>query len=50
MTLYAVTGTFIILDTDRDRVFSKYHPSGNITYFSEGLASTGERRTFEKDR
>ena len=50
MNLHAVTGTFVILDTDRDRVFSKYYPQGNIPYFSEGLASTGERGTFEKDR
>ena len=46
LTLYAVTA-FIILDTDGNRVISKYYRQENNPS-SKGLANTKEQRTFEK--
>lgn len=46
LTLYAITA-FIILDTDGNRVLSKYYRQENIPS-SKGLANTKEQRTFEK--
>ena len=47
LTLYAVT-SFIILDTDGNRVLSKYYRQENNPSSSKGLANTKEQRAFEK--
>lgn len=47
LTLYAVTA-FIILDTDGNRVLSKYYRQENNQSSSKGLANTKEQRAFEK--
>ena len=46
LTLYAITA-FIILDTDGNRVLSKYYRQEHNPS-SKGLANTKEQRTFEK--
>ena len=47
LTLYAITA-FIILDTDGNRVLSKYYRQENNPSSSKGLANTKEQRAFEK--
>jgi hypothetical protein len=47
LTLYAVTA-FIILDTDGNRVLSKYYRQENNPSAAKGLANTKEQRAFEK--
>jgi len=47
LTLYAVTA-FIILDTDGNRVLSKYYRQETNPSSSKGLANTKEQRAFEK--
>ena len=47
LTLYAVTA-FIILDTDGNRVLSKYYRQESNPSSSKGLANTKEQRAFEK--
>ena len=46
---HTITDTFIILDTDGNHLLSKHHWQENIPSSSKGLASTRERRMFEKD-
>ena len=47
LTLYAITA-FIILDTDGNRVLSKYYRQESNPSSSKGLANTKEQRAFEK--
>jgi len=47
LTLYAVTA-LIILDTDGNRVLSKYYRQESNPPSSKGLAITKEQRAFEK--
>jgi len=47
LTLYAITA-FIILDTDGNRVLSKYYRQETNPASSKGLANTKEQRAFEK--
>ena len=47
LTLYAVTA-FIILDTDGNRVLSKYYRQESSPSPSKGLTNTKEQRAFEK--
>ena len=47
LTLYAITA-FIILDTDGNRVLSKYYRQETNPSSSKGLANTKEQRAFEK--
>ena len=47
LTLYSVTA-FIILDTDGNRVLSKYYRQESGPSPSKGLANTKEQRAFEK--
>ena len=50
VALYAISGTFNILDTCGDRVLSKSYIQESIPFLSKGLASTGGRRPIEKGR
>lgn len=47
LTLYSITA-FIILDTDGNRVLSKYYRQENNPSGPKGLANTKEQRAFEK--
>ena len=47
LTLYAITA-FIILDTDGNRVLSKYYRQEHSPSAAKGLANTKEQRAFEK--
>ena len=47
LTLYAITA-FIILDTDGNRVLSKYYRQETTPSGTKGLAHTKEQRAFEK--
>lgn len=47
LTLYAITA-FIILDTDGNRVLSKYYRQETNPSATKGLANAKEQRTFEK--
>ena len=48
-TPHTITDTFTILDTDGNHLLSKHHHQESIPSSSKALASTRERRTFEKD-
>ena len=47
LTLYSITA-FIILDTDGNRVLSKYYRQENNPSATKGLANPKEQRAFEK--
>ena len=47
LTLYSITA-FIIIDTDGNRVLSKYYRQENNPSASKGLANPKEQRAFEK--